>query len=201
MALGRCARVGTLPVSQPRGSAWPSGPRTPGPGALATLRLSVRIVAAGWQYWPARPSSFCGSPPPAGRAPATGCEGSALTLLFPELSFPFREMGWHPGLWGHLEVRLLLSFHFFLCLSSPAGEGLQRPFRWGMLPLRPTPHRLPSPTPHGEAAEWPALGSWQRFRRFGRIKRGSGAGGQAGLQGEGIGSGLEVTAQAWLGGT
>lgn len=146
------------------------------------------------------------SPPPARPAAATGCEGSALTLVS-RAQLPVLRNGVASGRCGHLRMRLLLSFHFFLCLSSPAGDGLQRPFHLEMLPLHPTPHGCtashpPSPPPpHGEAAEWPALGSWQRFRRFGRIKRGSEAGGQAGLQGEGVGSELGVTAQAWRGGT
>lgn len=66
------------------------------------------------------------SPPPARPAPATGCEGSALTLVS-RAQLPVLRNGVASGRCGHLRMRLLLSFHFFLCLSSPAGDGLQRP--------------------------------------------------------------------------
>lgn len=52
-----------------------------------------------------------------------------------------------------------------------------------MLLIRPAPHSCTGPASDRGAEEWPAPGSWQRFRGFGRIKGGSGAGGREGLLG------------------
>lgn len=143
---GRCAKVRRLPDLQPGVPEWHSGQRFPSSGALPAPLLSIHSVTAGWQHRPACQRSSRSSPLRARPAPDTSYEGSALTLLFPELSFPFREMGRHSGRWGHSEVRLLLSFHFFLCLNFPACDYLQRPFHRGTLPICPTPHSCtPSP--------------------------------------------------------
>lgn len=148
VAPGRCAKVRRLPALQPGGPEWHSGPRFPSSRALPAPLRSVHSVTAGWQHRPACPRSSRSSPLPARPVPDTSYEGSALTLLFPELSFPFHEMGRHSGRWGHSEVRLLLSFHFFLCLNFPAYDYLQRPFhreRSPSAPLRTAAH-LPPPS-------------------------------------------------------
>lgn len=118
------------------------------------------------------------SPPPARPAPATGCEGSALTLVS-RAQLPVLRNGVASGRCGHLRMRLLLSFHFFLCLSSPAGDGLQRPFHLEVLPLHPTPHGCTASHPPS-----PPTPPMEKPRNGLRSGRGKGSGDLGGLRGD-----------------
>lgn len=89
------------------------------------------------------------------------------------------------GCRGHSEVRLLLSFHLFLCLNVPACDDLQCPFHLGTLPMRRALHSCTGPLSHPGAKEWPTPGSWQRFKGFEGLRADQGKGVERDCRGRG----------------
>lgn len=188
VAAARGARVGTLPFPHPPRAGVAPRPATPTFGAPEALHPSPRSAPPGGSIGP-QPSSRGGSPPPRrlqprlrGLSPGPPVSRVKLSVTKPQAL----------GRRGHSEMRLLLSFHFFLRLNVPACDYLQCPFLLGTPPIRPTPHSCTSHRPpsncDGGAKERPVPGSWQRFRGLKGL-RGDQRQGVAGDCGGGVGLG------------
>ena len=99
-------------------------PETPPP--IRSWRACSLALARG-----RRVAASARAPQPAHHRSSHRQQGLSPTLRFPGLSFPFREMGSHLGRWDAEntwggEAAIVMSL-FFLCLSFPASEALQRP--------------------------------------------------------------------------
>lgn len=165
VARGRGAGVATLPGCKSPGRGVARDPR-PGRTRGPAPDLSGRQVAAS-----ARGSELLRLLP----APTLQLRtrGSALALPAPECSLLLHR--------AHSEVRLLRSFHVFLCLSFPACDCLQLHAPGNTASSRLSTAAGPPPIEGPERR----AGSWQRFRGFEGLRGDQGPGVEGDCRGRG----------------